>query len=246
MPAIVPQTYRMIPVTDLEPHPDNPHQGDVDVIAESIAKNGFYGTVLVQQSRMRIIAGEHRWRGAKANGLDEVPGLIIDVDDDTATRIMLADNRTAEFGGYDDQVLSELLRGLDDLDGTGWSDDDLNDLLADIDSGIAILDDTPASPRSARTNDGDDDQEQRSRPRIDLEDDDEDEDDEDDDGEDDDGEHDAPPPRPKAGMTADLLITLTAAEHDEVNALLGRIRARDGNASTAQIILAALRAYADV
>ncbi|MEV1238717.1 hypothetical protein ACIBO2_16625 [Nonomuraea sp. NPDC050022] len=46
-------------------------------------------------------------------------------------------------------------------------------------------------------------------------------------------------------MTADLLITLTAAEHDQVNALLGHIRARDGNASTAQVVLAALRAYAD-
>ncbi|MGI5293165.1 ParB/RepB/Spo0J family partition protein [Nonomuraea polychroma] len=241
MPAIVSQTYRMVPVGDLEPHPENPHRGDVDVIAESIEKNGFYGTVMVQKSRMRIIAGEHRWRGAKANGLAEVPALIIDVDDATATRIMLADNRTAEFGGYDDQVLAELLRGLDDLDGTGWSDDDLNDLLADLDSGIAIIEDVPAGPRpAAATGDDEDDdgREQRSRPRIDL---DEDEDDLDDDGADD----DAPPPRPKSGLTADLLITLTAAEHDEVNALLGRIRARDGNASTAQIVLAALRAYAN-
>ncbi|MEW1837694.1 hypothetical protein AB0392_07050 [Nonomuraea angiospora] len=52
-------------------------------------------------------------------------------------------------------------------------------------------------------------------------------------------------PHSKAGLTADLLITLTAAEHDEVNALLGRIRARDRNANTAQVLLAALRAYAD-
>ncbi|MGC5016325.1 TetR/AcrR family transcriptional regulator C-terminal ligand-binding domain-containing protein [Streptosporangium sp. DT93] len=66
MPAIVSQTYRMVRVTDLEPHAGNPHQGDVDVIAASIEKNGFYGTILVQASRMRIIAGEHRRRGAKA------------------------------------------------------------------------------------------------------------------------------------------------------------------------------------
>ncbi len=232
MPAIVPQTYQMVPVGELEPHPDNPHKGDVDVIAESIAKNGFYGTVLVQASRMRIIAGEHRWRGAKANGLDKVPALVVDVDDDTATRIMLADNRTAEFGAYDDQVLAELLRGLDGLDGTGWSDDDLNDLLADLDSGIEIVSDTPADRRPAAA-----DQQERVRPRIDLD----DEDDLDDDGADEDTA--PPPPRPKAGLTADLLITLTAAEHDEVTALLGRIRARDGDASTAQIVVAALRAY---
>ncbi|MEU7891711.1 ParB/RepB/Spo0J family partition protein [Nonomuraea sp. NPDC049152] len=243
MPAIVSQTYRMVPVGDLEPHPHNPHKGDVDVITESIAKNGFYGTVLVQKSRMRIIAGEHRWRGAKANGLEQVPALVIDVDDDIATRIMLADNRTAEFGAYDDQVLAELLRGLDDLDGTGWHDDDLNDLLANLDSGIEIVEDSPAERRPAVAAAGDDDEQERprARPRIDLD----DEDDLDDDGGDDGHEDDVPPPRPKAGLTADLLLTLTAAEHDEVNALLGRIRARDGAASTTQIVLAALRAYAD-
>ncbi|MBX9367093.1 ParB/RepB/Spo0J family partition protein, partial [Streptomyces sp. WAC04114] len=160
--TIVPQAYRMVPVGDLEPHPDNPHRGDVDVIAKSIGKNGFYGTVMVQQSRMRIIAGEHRWRGAKAQGLEQVPALVIDVDDDTATRIMLADNRTAEFGGYDDQVLTELLRGIDDLDGTGWSDDDLNDLLADLDSGIEIVTDSPADRRPAAADAG---EEGRARPR---------------------------------------------------------------------------------
>ncbi|MFI6497162.1 ParB/RepB/Spo0J family partition protein [Nonomuraea typhae] len=240
MSGIVSQTYRMVPVGDLESHPDNPHRGDVDVIARSIEKNGFYGTVLVQANRMRIIAGEHRWRGAKANGLEQVPALVIDVDDDTATRIMLADNRTAEFGGYDDQLLAELLSDLDDLDGTGWSDNDLNDLLADANSGIAIICDLPAVERTVEVDDGHGDQQERPRsrprPRIDL-----DDEDLDDDGPD----EDAPPPRPKAGLTADLLITLTAAEHDEVNALLGRVRARDGDSSTTEILLAALRAYTD-
>ncbi|MFD0478024.1 ParB/RepB/Spo0J family partition protein [Nonomuraea thailandensis] len=140
MPAIVSQTYRMVPVADLEPHPDNPHQGDVDVIAKSIEKNGFYGTILVQKSRMRIIAGEHRWRGAKAKGLGQVPALILDVDDAAALRILLADNRTAEIGGYDDQALAELLRSLDDLDGTGWTEQDLDDLADAIaaDNAVAL------------------------------------------------------------------------------------------------------------
>jgi hypothetical protein len=37
---------------------------------------------------------------------------------------------------------------------------------------------------------------------------------------------------------------LTAAEHDEVNMLLSRIRACEGNASTTQIVLATLHTYA--
>ncbi|MBT2234774.1 ParB/RepB/Spo0J family partition protein [Nonomuraea sp. NEAU-A123] len=149
LPGILSQIYRMVPVGDLEPHPDNPHQSDVDVIAESIEKNGFYGTILVQQSRMRIIAGEHRWRGAKVKGLGQVPALILDVDDDAALRILLADNRTAEIGGYDDQALAELLRGLGDLDGTGWTEQDLDDLAEAIAADNAAVtlapEDSPAT-----------------------------------------------------------------------------------------------------
>ncbi|WP_345486004.1 ParB N-terminal domain-containing protein, partial [Planotetraspora phitsanulokensis] len=165
MPEIVPQTYSLVPVGDLEPHPENPHRGDVDVIAESIDANGFYGTVLVQKSRMRIIAGEHRWRGAQAKGLPAVPAVVVDVDDETAKRIMLADNRTAEFGEYDEAVLSDLLRGLPDLDGTGWSDDDLSELLDGLDSDIEIVTDSPAERRPAPV------EKSPSRPREDPDDD---------------------------------------------------------------------------
>ncbi|MFG3438350.1 ParB/RepB/Spo0J family partition protein [Nonomuraea sp. NPDC047897] len=151
MARVAKQDYRVVSVGDLEPHPENPHRGDVDVIAESIERNGFYGTVLVQKSRMRIIAGEHRWRGAQANGLQQVPALVIDVDDDTATRIMLADNRTAEFGGYDDRALADLLRGLDDLDGTGWTEQDLDELTEAIaaDNAAAVVPHDGASPAGA-------------------------------------------------------------------------------------------------
>ncbi|MFC7108042.1 ParB/RepB/Spo0J family partition protein [Nonomuraea rubra] len=161
------QTYRMVSVADLEPHPDNPHQGDVDVIAESIKKNGFYGTVLVQKSQMRIIAGEHRWRGAKANHLRQVPALIIDVDDDTATRIMLADNRTAEFGAYDDHALADLLHGLDDLDGTGWTEQDLDDLADAIaaDNAVALGPERAPVPGGGRADQaGADDEEELPEP----------------------------------------------------------------------------------
>ncbi len=46
-------------------------------------------------------------------------------------------------------------------------------------------------------------------------------------------------------MTVELIVTLTAAQHDEATELLDRIRARDGNASLADVVLAALRTHAD-
>lgn len=36
MAKIAPQEYQMVAVGDLEPYPDNPHHGDVDVVVASI------------------------------------------------------------------------------------------------------------------------------------------------------------------------------------------------------------------
>ncbi|WP_171074370.1 ParB N-terminal domain-containing protein [Nonomuraea basaltis] len=145
MAKLASQEYRLIPVVDLEPHPENPHRGDVDVIGDSIDENGFYGAVLVQRSRMRIIAGEHRWQGAQARGLAEVPCVLLDVDDERAKKILLADNRTAALGYEDPDALAALLASLDDdLAGTGYSDDDLADLtrlavVPDLDDVVEML-----------------------------------------------------------------------------------------------------------
>ncbi|MEV1167356.1 ParB N-terminal domain-containing protein [Nonomuraea sp. NPDC049784] len=249
MAKIAPQEYRMVAVGDLEPHPDNPHRGDVDVIVKSIKKHGFYGSVVAQKSRMRIVAGEHRWRGAVKAGLKHVPTVVIDVDDETAKRIMLADNRLAEYGEYDDAKLAELLSGLPDLDGTGWRDEDLADLLDDLGDDIEIVQDEPASPRPApaptpapAVEDLDDEDDQ-----PDVQDDDEPEDDEPEDEGDDVGPAaaSAPPPRPKAGSTVELIVPLTAAQHDEVTGLIADIRSRDGEAPLAEIVMAALRTHAE-
>lgn len=54
----------------------------------------------------------------------------VDFDDDKAARVVVADNRTSELGRTDDEVLLELLQELEDLEGTGYEDDDLDDLIA--------------------------------------------------------------------------------------------------------------------
>ena len=43
---------------------------------------------------------------------------------------MLADNRLADLGGYDDETLSALLSDVSSLDGLGWSQDDVDELAA--------------------------------------------------------------------------------------------------------------------
>ena len=71
--ALASQKYQLTPVDQLTPHPENPNRGDVEGIGESVVENGFFGAVLAQRSSGHILAGEHRWRAAKAKGLQKVP-----------------------------------------------------------------------------------------------------------------------------------------------------------------------------
>lgn len=133
---IAKQRYRRVPVDELLPHPRNPRRGDVAAIRESIQHNDFVGAILVQRSTGYVIAGRHRLTAAVEEGATDVPVLEVDVDDDTALRILLADNRTSDRAGYDDSTLAELLRdigaGDGTLEGTGWSFDDFRQLEAEL------------------------------------------------------------------------------------------------------------------
>lgn len=121
-------------VDSIRPYPNNPNEGDVGAIAESIEENGWYGRCLVQKSTGYILAGENRWKAAKAMGAEFVPCEVVDVDDEAAERIVLVDNRTNRRGRDDPATLFKLLaegmqrRGA--LRGTGYDEDDVNALFA--------------------------------------------------------------------------------------------------------------------
>lgn len=147
---------QMVKVGKVRPHPQNPRVGNIDAIVDSIRVNGFYGALVVQKSTGHILAGNHRYLAAIEAGADEVPVIFVDVDDEEAKRILLADNRTADLGTYDEQQLVELLQSLDDTSGTGYSDDDLSDLLtALVGEPDAAADEIPPVPVEPKTQKGD-------------------------------------------------------------------------------------------
>ena len=130
------QEFEMVEVDRIKEHPRNPRKGNTEVIKESIEANGFYGAVIVQRSTGQILAGNHRWKAAKLAGEAKVPVAWVDVDDDHAARILLADNKTNDLAGYNEEVLTALLTELNEsvgLEGTGYAPIDL-DLLLDGDS----------------------------------------------------------------------------------------------------------------
>lgn len=116
----VEQEYELVDVGRIQPHPQNPRRGVVEAIDQSIEQNGWYGVCTVQKTTGYILAGNHRYKAAVARGAKQVPVVWKDVDDQTAMRIMLADNKTADLGTYDEATLLEVLASLDTLDGTGY------------------------------------------------------------------------------------------------------------------------------
>lgn len=124
----------LVDIDTVRPHPDNPNHGDVDAIVESIEENGYYAPVVVQRATGLILAGSHRWHGLRRLGHTQIPVVWLDVDDERATRIMLADNRTTRLGHDDIASLVELLERLAESDGglagTAYGDADLSALIA--------------------------------------------------------------------------------------------------------------------
>jgi ParB-like chromosome segregation protein Spo0J len=125
-----------IAIDKLMPWADNPRINDhaVDDVAKSIQRFGFASPIIARTENNEVIAGHTRLKAAIKLGLDKVPVRFMDLDPADARMLALADNRVAELADWDDDALATILRELDadglDLDGLGWSDDDLADLLA--------------------------------------------------------------------------------------------------------------------
>ena len=91
----------MIPIGDLEHHPENPRKdlGDLSELADSIREYGLIQPLTVrplEKGYYQIIAGERRWRAAREAGLTEVPVRIVEADDRLAMELALVENLQRE------------------------------------------------------------------------------------------------------------------------------------------------------
>lgn len=148
-------TVHDVPLDEVALLPGNPRQGDIGAVSESMRVNGVYQPIIINRGTrtgrpMEVIAGNHRAQAAQALGMDTIPAVILDVDDEAAARIALADNRTSDLADYDTSPLVVMLQGLGDLDGTGYDTDDLDDLVASLgnDTGLPPADEDPTVPAS--------------------------------------------------------------------------------------------------
>jgi ParB family chromosome partitioning protein len=94
---------RIIPVDQISPNPEQPRmafdQASLDELAASIREHGVLQPVLVRplgNNEYQLIAGERRWRASKAAGMDTLPALVEEIDDDTALEISIIENLQRE------------------------------------------------------------------------------------------------------------------------------------------------------
>ena len=92
-----------LPISKVEPRSDQPRKAFDDAalaeLTESVRQYGLIQPITVRRidsGYYQIIAGERRWRAARAAGLSEVPVRIIEADDRRAMELALVENLQRE------------------------------------------------------------------------------------------------------------------------------------------------------
>lgn len=109
---------KLIPLDQIHPYEKNPRKNDeaVDKVAASIREFGFRQPIVVDADHV-IIAGHTRLEASKRLGLTDVPVVVADdLSEEQVRAYRLADNRTAEFSGWDFDLLNGELFEINDID----------------------------------------------------------------------------------------------------------------------------------
>jgi ParB-like chromosome segregation protein Spo0J len=133
-------------------NPRNPRKHDDEQItrlAASLRRDGQTKPLLVRRENRMIIAGHGIHQAAQMIGLDRLRVVLLDVDQEAANRIMLADNRHSDQSTADNARVTELLREIDQADwlATGYSDNEAQKLFDKIEAADLVVHEIEASDR---------------------------------------------------------------------------------------------------
>lgn len=114
----------------LQPLENNSRRGDVDAIMASYSKFGQVKPIVAvsdADGKLTVIAGNHQLEAAKRLGWQEIAVSVVDLSTEDALAFALADNRIADLGTTDTDLLYEMLSdvmGFDEdfFDALGWDD----------------------------------------------------------------------------------------------------------------------------
>ena len=106
------ENLKTLKITEVEPNRDQPRktfkQESLEELAESIKTYGIIQPIVVSKrdGYYGIVAGERRWRAAKLAGLEEIPAIIRQDDDEQTNReIALIENiQREDLNPYDKEL----------------------------------------------------------------------------------------------------------------------------------------------
>jgi len=98
-----PSDFEYLPISRIEPRREQPRevfeQDKIDELSASIREHGLLSPLMVRNigdGSYQIIAGERRWRAARAAGLTELPARIVVADDKRALELAMVENLQRE------------------------------------------------------------------------------------------------------------------------------------------------------
>jgi len=128
--------YKLLPLADLVPHPDNPNTHparQIELLVKIITAQGWRSPIVVSKRSGYVVSGHARLMAATDMGCAKVP---VDVQEfateEEEYAHLVADNRIAEIADLDFEGISAILKRLDgeiDLDLTGFLDFEREPLL---------------------------------------------------------------------------------------------------------------------
>ena len=91
--------YQLLPLHKVEPNPNQPRKDfdeiELQALADSIAEHGLIQPLTVRETGngyYQIIAGERRWRASRMAGLQDVPVVVIEADEQKTMELALIEN----------------------------------------------------------------------------------------------------------------------------------------------------------
>jgi hypothetical protein len=129
-----------VKIDSVKPLPGNPRRGDVEATARSLQRFRQRKPIVVHRDTGEVEAGNHTLEAAISLGWEYIAVLYVEESPEEAKAFSLADNRTGDLGGYDDDALAKMIQEVFDHDAellaaASYGAEDIEALLAKSEPG---------------------------------------------------------------------------------------------------------------
>ena len=131
-----------VAVADLRPDPKNVNTHDqrsIETLIESYGEFGQRKPVVVRREDMIVEAGNGTLAAFKALGWKAIAAVVCDDSESVAKRFALVDNRSAQLAEFDEDLLKQMLEEIasegGNLTSLGWTEEEIEELLAEAEEG---------------------------------------------------------------------------------------------------------------